>query len=143
LRTLLTLLLCLPLVANAQTVTGRWTTIDDETGKRRSVVEITERDGKLHGRIVQLFRDPGEDQDPTCTKCAADDDRYGKKIIGMEIIRGMIRDGEEWNDGDILDPKNGSVYDCKLWLEDGKLKVRGYVAFFFRTQTWVREQSKF
>lgn len=142
-RTTLLLLLLLPLTLCAQSVTGRWTTIDDETGKRRSVVEITERDGKLHGRIVQLFRDPGEDQDPTCTKCAADDDRYGKKIIGMEIIRGMIGDGEEWNDGDILDPKNGSVYDCKLWLEEGKLKVRGYVAFFFRTQTWVREQSKF
>jgi hypothetical protein len=78
-RTLLTLFLCLPLLARAQTVTGRWTTIDDETGKKRSVVELTERDGKLHGRIVQLFRDPGEDQDPTCTKCATSDDRYGKR----------------------------------------------------------------
>ena len=61
----------------------------------------------------------------------------------MEIIRDLVPDGEAWNDGTILDPKNGSVYDCKLWLEDGKLKVRGYVAFFFRTQTWVREPSKF
>ena len=46
---------------------------------------------------------------------------------------------EEWKDGTILDPENGSVYDCKLWVEGGRLKVRGYVAFFYRTQTWVRE----
>jgi uncharacterized protein (DUF2147 family) len=142
-RTTLLLLLLLPLTLCAQSVTGRWTTIDDETGKKRSVVEISERGGKLYGRIVQLFRDPGEDPDPTCTKCAANDDRFGKKVIGMDIIRDMVKDGDEWVDGTILDPKNGSVYDCKLWVEDGKLKVRGYVAFFFRTQTWVRDQSKF
>jgi len=74
-----------------------------------------------------------------CSKCPTDDDRHGKKVIGLEIIRGMVRDGDTWTDGTILDPKNGSVYDCKLWLEDGHLKVRGYVAFFFRTQTWLRE----
>ena len=138
---LLLLLLWLPFSLSAQTITGRWTTIDDETGKKRSVVEITERGGKVYGRIVQLFREPGEEQDPTCTKCATDDDRFSKKVIGLEIIRDMVQDGEAWNDGTILDPKNGSVYDCKLWIEDGKLKVRGYVAFFFRTQTWVREAS--
>jgi len=55
----------------------------------------------------------------------------------------MVQDDDEWVDGTILELQNGSVYDRKLWLEDGKLKVRGYVAFFFRTQTWVREQSKF
>jgi uncharacterized protein (DUF2147 family) len=137
--TLLLSLLLFTHLASAQTATGRWVTVDDETGKRRSVVEITERGGRLYGRIVQLFRDPGEDADPVCTKCGIDDDRHGKKVIGMEIIRGMVRDGDEWGDGTILDPKNGSVYDCKLWLENGQLKVRGYVAFFYRTQTWLRE----
>lgn len=142
-RALFALLLLMPLGLHAQSITGRWVTIDDETGKRRSVVEITERNGKAYGRIVQLFRDPGEDPDPVCTKCPTDDDRHGKKVVGLEIIRGLVRDGEEWADGTILDPKNGSVYDCRMWLEDGTLKVRGYVAFFFRTQTWHREQSRF
>ncbi|MCB0773090.1 MAG: DUF2147 domain-containing protein, partial [Flavobacteriales bacterium] len=63
--------------------------------------------------------------------------RKGKPVLGLEIIRGMVRDGEEWNDGTILDPDNGKVYDCKLWVEGDKLKVRGYIAFFFRTQTWL------
>ena len=55
----------------------------------------------------------------------------------MEIVRDMEPDDDEWEDGSICDPKNGKVYDCKMWLEDGNLKVRGYVAFFYRTQTWL------
>lgn len=130
--------LLLTALLNAQSIIGRWTSIDDETGKKKSIVEITERDGRLFGHLVQLFRDPHEDQDPVCKECDPKDDRYQRKVIGMEIIRDMVKDEEGWVDGTILDPKNGSVYDCKLWLEDGKLKVRGYVAFFYRTQTWVR-----
>ena len=59
----------------------------------------------------------------------------------MEIIRDMEKDGDEYNDGTILDPSNGKVYECKLWLDEDdsdKLKVRGYVYFFYRTQTWER-----
>ena len=112
-------------------------TIDDNTGKKRSVVEITVADGRANGRIVQLFRGPTEEQDPVCKECS--DDRKGRKIIGLDIIRDLVLADDEWTDGTILDPENGKVYDCKLWVENGTLKVRGYVAFFFRTQTWVRE----
>ena len=57
----------------------------------------------------------------------------------MEIIKDLKQDGDEFEDGTILDPKNGKIYDCKIWLEDKNiLNVRGYVAFFFRTQTWLR-----
>lgn len=118
---------------------GRWVTVDDNSGKKRSIVEISERSGKAFGKIVQLFREPGEEADPICDECDPADDRYNKKVIGLEFIRDMVREADEWTDGTILDPENGKVYDCKLWVEDGSLKVRGYVAFFFRTQTWVRE----
>lgn len=139
-RTIVILALLLPLVAPAQHgVTGMWKTIDDNTGKPRSVVEITDQGGRLQGRIVKLFRDPGEDPDPICDECP--DDRKDHKAIGLEIIRDLVRDGSEWADGTILDPENGKVYDCKIWLEDGTLKVRGYVAFFFRTQTWLRYEG--
>lgn len=123
------------LVLSAQSVTGRWTTIDDATGKAKSVVEITERNGKLSGRIVEIF-DPAK-RDKLCEKCPGE--RKNKPVLGMEIIRDMVQDGKEWEDGTILDPENGKVYDCKIWLDGGKLQVRGYVAFFFRTQVWVRE----
>jgi len=126
-------------LSQGQSIFGRWVTVDDNTGKKRSVVEITERGGKAYGRIVQLYREPGEEADPICDECDPADDRHAQKVIGMEIIRDMVKNDDEWDDGTILDPRNGKVYDCKLWVEDGKLMVRGYVALFFGTQTWIRE----
>ncbi len=119
-----------------QSIIGTWKSIDDETGKEKSIVEIYIKDGKAFGKITKLFLTPNEDQDPTCTECT--DYRKGKKVIGMTIITNMVKDGDEWEDGEIMDPNNGKIYDCKLWVEDGKLKVRGYIAFFFRTQTWLK-----
>jgi hypothetical protein len=68
-----------------QSIIGKWKTIDDNTGEERSVVEIYEKGGKVYGKIIKLFRKPGEDPDPICDECDADDARYKKKIIGMEI----------------------------------------------------------
>ncbi|MFZ4785250.1 MAG: DUF2147 domain-containing protein [Flavobacteriales bacterium] len=122
-----------------QTVLGKWKTIDDETGKEKSIVEIYEQNGVLYGKIIQLFREPGEEQDPVCDKC--EDDRKGQKIKGMVIIRDMkLKDGY-YQGGTIIDPKNGRVYKCELWLQAGnpnKLELRGYWGWFYRTQTWVR-----
>lgn len=120
---------------SAQDIFGKWKTIDDNTGKPRSIVEITKKDGKAYGKILKLFREPDEDPDPICDDCT--DYRKDQRVIGMTIITDMVQDDDEWEDGEILDPENGKVYDCKLWVEDGKLKVRGYIAFFFRTQTWL------
>jgi uncharacterized protein (DUF2147 family) len=132
------ILLLMALAAHAQPpnagIAGRWTTIDDNTGKPRSTVELTVTNGTLTGRIVDLHEKSKLEK--VCEKCPGD--RKDKRIVGLEIIRAMKADGDEWDDGTILDPETGKVYDCKLWLEDGKLQVRGYVAFFFRTQTWVR-----
>lgn len=128
------LTLAISTTAYGQDIAGRWKTVDDHTGKQRSVVEITVHDGVATGRIVEIFDQTKRDK--VCQACT--DDRKGKPVLGMEIIRGMVRDGAKWEDGTILDPDNGEVYDCKFWLEEGKLKVRGYIAFFFRTQTWLR-----
>lgn len=129
---LLSTLLCTALPA--QDISGRWTTIDDNTGRKRSVVEIDISQGVATGRIVDVYDKSKADK--VCTKCP--DDRKDRPIVGLQIIRGMRPDGDEWTDGTILDPETGKIYDCRLWSEDGALKVRGYVAFFFRTQTWVR-----
>ncbi len=132
-------LLLLTHVSAQTSIFGRWVTIDEQTGKKRSIVEITERGSKAYGKIVQLFREPGEEDDPVCDACEPTDDRHNQKVIGMELIRDLVRDADAWEDGTILDPQNGKVYDAKLWVEDGALMVRGYVAFFYRTQRWVRE----
>ena len=119
----------------AQTsILGKWRTVDDATGEIKSVVEIFEWNGRFHGKIVTIF--VAADPDPICEKCPEDDDRYQKKIIGMEIIKNLKKSGLEYNEGDILDPEDGRIYRCKLWIEGGDLKVRGYWGPFYRTQTW-------
>jgi len=126
------------MLGTSQTVIGKWKTIDDETGEAKSVVEIFERGGKVYGRIIKLFRKPDEDQNPVCDECDEEDPRYKKKIIGMEIMKDMVKDEDEYSGGEILDPNNGKVYRCKIWLEGGDLKLRGYLGPFFRTQTWLK-----
>ena len=128
----------LPFCVFGQAALGKWKTIDDNSGDERSIVEIYEKDGKVFGKIVKLFRKPGEDPDPLCDECDSDDDRYMKKIVGMDIIRNMKKSGNELEDGTILDPESGKVYRCKIWIEGDKLNVRGYWGPFFRTQTWKK-----
>ena len=123
---------------NADDVLGKWKTIDDETGKEKSIVELYKnKDGNLEGKVVTILNP--DKQDAKCDKC--EDHNKDKPILGMVIVKDMEWDEDEWDDGTILDPNKGSYYDCKMWIEDGepdKLYVRGYVAFLFRTQYWYR-----
>lgn len=126
-------------VLNAQDIVGTWKTIDDETGKARSVVKIYKGgDDKYYGKIIKLFRDASEDQNPLCTECEGS--KKDQPIIGMIIISGMEKDDDEWEDGTILDPESGNVYDCEMEINNGKLEVRGYLGFSFigRTQVWEK-----
>ena len=136
----LSVLVALTSMVSAQSLAGRWKTIDDETGRVKSVVEMSERDGQFFGTVVELFRLPEEDQDPNCEKC--DDDRKDMRVLGMDIVRNMEVEEDEWDEGTICDPKNGKVYGCKMWFEEGEpntLKVRGYWGFIYRTQEWIRQ----
>ena len=126
------------IVAKAQDIVGQWKTIDDETNEVKSVVEIYKgKDGKYYGKIIKLFPKPGEDPNPKCTECSGD--KYNKPIIGMVILTGLEKEGKnDWDDGEILDPESGNVYDCKMWIEDGNLHVRGYLGWSLigRSQVW-------
>lgn len=117
-------------------INGKWTSIDDNSGQPRSIIEISERAGKFFGKVVRIYSKPGEDPDPVCDQCPEDDARFNQKVIGMEILKELTKDGEEFTGGHILDPENGKVYRCKVWLDGKVLKVRGYWGPFFRTQTW-------
>lgn len=135
------LLLALPLSAFAQnSPVGTWTTVDDKTGKPKSVVEIYEAaDGSLAGRVSEvLSSDRGPD--PVCDKCTGE--RKGKPVEGMVIMWGVKKDGSSWEGGKILDPASGKIYSVKVEPIDGgsKLDVRGFMGFSLlgRTQTWVR-----
>ena len=142
-RTFATLLaipmLMVGLAAAAQTPEGRWKTIDDETGKVKSIVEITRMEnGTLQGKVVDILQsDKGPD--PKCDECEGAN--KGKPIEGMTILWGMQDEGGgEYGGGRILDPAKGKTYKSKLeMLGDDRLGVSGCIAFFCRTQEWVRE----
>jgi uncharacterized protein (DUF2147 family) len=137
-RILSALLLCIAVTAaHAQnTPVGLWKTIDDNTGKEKSLVRISEAAGVVSGRVEKLLH-PSK-PNPVCEKCR--DDRHGKPIVGLSIIEGLKEHGEVWDGGKILDPDNGKIYTVRLKPIDGgkQLEVRGYIGPFFRTQTWTR-----
>jgi uncharacterized protein (DUF2147 family) len=117
-------------------IEGKWKTIDDETKQAKSIVEIYKKsDGKYYGKVSQLLIKPA---DPNCTVCK--DDRKGKPILGMEIIRGLKKEDDEFTGGTITDPKTGKTYKCTITREGDKLNVRGYIGLSLigRTQTWQK-----
>ncbi|WEK68121.1 MAG: DUF2147 domain-containing protein [Candidatus Chryseobacterium colombiense] len=117
-------------------IEGKWKTIDDETKQAKSIVEIYKKsDGKYYGKVSQLLIKPA---DPNCTACK--DDRKGKPILGMEIIRGLKKDDNEFTGGTITDPKTGKTYKCTITREGDQLNVRGYIGLSLigRTQTWQK-----
>ena len=119
-------------------VFGKWKSIDDKTGEAKSIIDITELNGKIYGKIIKIFPKDPKRTDPVCDKCPTDDSRYNTKVIGMEILLDMKKDGDEYSGGTILDPEVGKIYRCKIWVEGNELKVRGYLGPFYRTQTWQR-----
>ncbi|MCL9805614.1 DUF2147 domain-containing protein [Flavobacterium amniphilum] len=136
-KLLLSLLLLAFTQINAQSVIGKWKTVDDKTGKSKSVVEVYESNGKIFGKIVEIFDETKRDR--KCEKCEGAD--KNKPVLGMVIIRGLKKDDDEFNGGKILDPESGSMYKCSLKLEGkDKLTVRGYmgISLIGRSQTWIR-----
>jgi uncharacterized protein (DUF2147 family) len=131
--------LLLSISSISQTVLGTWKTIDDDTGKPKSLVEIYEQNGVIYGKVIKLFREPSEEQNPKCDKC--DDYRKGLPVLGMIIISDMKLVDGYYKGGTICDPKNGKVYKCEMWLkadDKNKLELRGYWGWIYRTQTWIR-----
>jgi uncharacterized protein (DUF2147 family) len=121
----------------SQTIFGKWKTIDDETGKEKGIVEIYEKNGKVYGKIIDIL--DIEHKHNKCEKCKGDD--KNKPILGLIILKGLVKDGEIYDGGNITDPKNGKSYHCKIELDGkDKLIVRGYIGIplFGRSQTWIR-----
>jgi uncharacterized protein (DUF2147 family) len=123
------------------TPVGLWRNVDDKTGEAKAEIRIGEANGALIGRIEKSLRKDTK-PDAICDECT--DDRKGKPIAGLDIIRGGKKaEGKDvWEGGKILDPENGKEYRASFTPIDGgkKLEVRGYLGPFWRTQTWNRVQ---
>src|SRR5438094_7377152 len=94
---------------------GYWKTIDDVTGKPKSILEIVETaNHTLNGRVLKIYPSPAKDENEVCEACKGQ--RHNQRIVGMVVLEGMKQSGTQWSGGQILDPKNGKSYRCTLKL---------------------------
>ena len=132
------ILFVMSLTTQINTIEGTWITQDDETGRKKSEVLIYKENGKLYGKITKLLLP--EDEGKKCINCKGKN--KNQQIEGMVIIKDLELEDDTWEDGTILDPKSGKVYDCYIGFQDSNtLKVRGFLGFSLlgRTQIWKRK----
>jgi len=132
-----TLLCLISLTAESQTIFGKWQSIDAETGTTEATIEIFEEQQKAYAKIIDILNP--DDKNKICIYCKGKN--KDKPILGMIILEGLEKDGDEWNGGKIVDPKNGNSYKCYVKLQNtNTLKLRGYIGFslFGRTEYWQR-----
>ena len=138
---LLLLALSYSLVTLGQTdPTGRWKTIDEDTGEAKSIIEIYARGNNYEGKVAEILTG---NSTALCTEC--DGKQKDAPILGLQIIEGLRADDEPmvWEGGTILDPQKGATYKLSAWYEDGNtdvLYIRGkHWTGLYRTQRWLRE----
>jgi len=128
-----------PVRAADPTAAGLWQQVNN-AGQSEGWFLIVEHNGVYEGVIAKMFLKPGEDPNALCTRCT--DDRKDKPWLGLPLIRGMRQQGLNYEDGNILDPRDGTVYRALMRLSpDGQtLTVRGFLGFalFGQDQTWKR-----
>jgi len=124
----------------AQSPVGVWKTIDDKTGEAKSEVTISDYNGKLFGKVTKLLR-KNADVNKRCKDCKGA--KKDQLVLGMNVVEGMWKEGDQWVGGTITDPENGKEYGCKIKFKNGdsnQLEVRGFlgISLLGRTQTWYR-----
>jgi uncharacterized protein (DUF2147 family) len=134
-----TLLFALSITINAQTIFGKWNSTNEETGNIDSIIEVYEKDGKAFAKVIEIKGSTRKNA--VCEKC--EDENKNKPILGLNILTGLQENEDEWSGGNILDPRNGRIYNCYIKLiKPNKLKIRGYIglALFGKTAYWERAE---
>jgi len=134
------LILTISISIHSQTIFGKWHAKNENTGKVDSVIEVYEKEGKAYAKVIEILNK--KIKNPICQNCNGEN--KDKPILGLDILTGLEKKGDEWSKGEILDPRNGKIYKCYIQLmENNKLKLRGYVgiSLFGKTRYWYRAEK--
>ena len=122
--------------AFAQDVVGKWK-LEDGT----AIVEVYKSGDAYNGKIVWLEKPTEADGSPAADNNNPDKALRSRKLIGLNMLSGLKKNGGEYTGGTIYDPGNGKTYNCSMKVEGDVLKVRGSLdkkGLLGRTMDWYR-----
>lgn len=118
--------------AFAQGICGYYILEKNDKGNQ-SIVEVFQKDGKYYA-----YGFANTDGSVSYDVNNPDEKLKNRPLNGAVFMWGLVKDGDEYDDGKIYNNANGKTYSASAKLEGDTLKVRATVWGFGKTLTWKR-----